>query len=463
MKRGQLLAVLVFLSAVLPLSAGVPYQVRQQEDKDSLVRLITADKARLIEMGGEQYRKVVGNAVFLHNDTYLYCDSAYWNVDREYIDAIGHVRIVQENTVLTGDSLKYVIKENTAKFRGQLVELTDRDGNVLRTNFLDYNTRDSVAIFYRGAAMKDHDGNLIESITGRYQSRLERFDFIGRVEMFSDSLFFVCDTLVYDSQSDVAYFYGNTRGWYDVNCISAGSGRYKRPEEKFYFRGDVHILTEEQELWCDSLYYDRMSEYSHLLGNVQLLDTVNNALVLGGELRYWNAPRRAEVYREPALVMLEEKEGGGRDSLFMAADTLLYYTQRMFEVDSAVAALARERYEDALVDPLAEKKQNGQSSGGGSPTGTSSGGAQGAGAMGGTARGTGSQGAETARQWYQVRWRNGCRSPGNRSKGRNGCRGNQRCRRLNGFKEKQSVIRGNTAISFPSRCRYIVIFQRGYA
>lgn len=187
MKRGQLLAVLVFLSAVLPLSAGVPYQVRQQEDKDSLVRLITADKARLIEMGGEQYRKVVGNAVFLHNDTYLYCDSAYWNVDREYIDAIGHVRIVQENTVLTGDSLKYVIKENTAKFRGQLVELTDRDGNVLRTNFLDYNTRDSVAIFYRGAAMKDHDGNLIESITGRYQSRLERFDFIGRVEMFSDS------------------------------------------------------------------------------------------------------------------------------------------------------------------------------------------------------------------------------------------------------------------------------------
>lgn len=391
----QLLAVLVFLSVTLPLAAGVPVP-RQQENKDSLVRLITADRARLIEIGGDQYRKVVGNAVFLHNSTYLYCDSAYWNVDREYIDAIGHVRIVQENTVLTGDSLKYVIRENTAKFRGHLVELTDKDSNVLRTNFLDYNTRDSVAVFYRGAAMKDHDGNLIESITGRYQSRLERFDFIGKVEMFSDSLFFVCDTLVYDARSDVAYFYGDTKGWYDVNCISAGSGRYIRPEEKFYFRSDVHILTEEHELWCDSLYYDRMEEYSHLLGNVQLLDTVDNALVLGGELRYWNDPRRAEVYRDPALVMLEEKENGGIDSLFMAADTLLYHTQLMFEVDSAVVALARERYEEALVDPLAEKKQNGQTSGVGASSGAASGGAPEAGPAGGTARGSASQSSGTA-------------------------------------------------------------------
>lgn len=390
MRRELLIAVLLGLFTAMPLAA-VP---RQQEDKDSLVRLITADRARLVEIGGQQYRKVVGNAVFLHNNTYLYCDSAYWNVDKEYIDAIGHVRIEQENTVLTGDSLKYVINENTAKFRGHLVELTDRDSNVLRTNFLDYNTRDSVAVFYRGAAMKDHDGNLIESITGRYQSRLERFDFIGRVEMFSDSLFFSCDTLVYDARMDIAYFYGDTRGWYDRNCISSGSGRYVRPEEKFYFRKDVHILTEDHELWCDSLYYDRMKQYSHLLGNVQLLDTVDNALVLGGELRYWNDPRRAEVYRDPALVLLEEAEDGGVDSLFMAADMLLYYTQRMFEVDSAIVAYAKERYEDALVDPLAEKKQNSQTSGGGAPSGAASGGTQGAGTMGGsTARGTGAQGS----------------------------------------------------------------------
>lgn len=335
------------------------------DDRDSLVRLITAEKARLMEIGGKSFRKVEGNAVFLHNNTYLYCDTAYWNVDDEYIDAIGRIRIVQENTVLTGDSIKYLIPQSTARFRGHLVELIDRDSNVLRTNYLDYNTRDSIAFFYRGAAMKDHDGNLIESLTGKYQSKEERFDFVGNVEMFSDSMFFVCDTLVYDAHTDVADFFGHTRGWYDLNCISSGKGRYIRPDEHFYFQKDVHILTEEQELWSDSLFYDRNAEYSHMLGNVQLLDTVNQAVALAGELRYWNDPRRAELYRDPVIVILDETEEGGRDSLFMASDTLIYYTKRMFEIDSAVVAAARQRYEEALVDPLAAKKQSNVSSDGG--------------------------------------------------------------------------------------------------
>ena len=345
MKR--ILSLAFFMTLCFAVSYG-------QESRDSLVRLLSADKARLVEMNGKAYRKVVGDAVFFHNNTYLKCDSAYWNVDDEYIDAIGSVRIEQENTVLTGDSLRYVIAENTAKFRGHLVELVDRDSNTLRTNYLDYNTKDSVAFFYRGGAMKDQDGNVIESLTGRYQSKIEQFDFIGQVEMFSDSLFFVCDTLYYYADRDLAEFFGHTAGWYDLNHISSGSGWYDRTTEKFFFTRDVYGLTEDYELWCDSLNYDRYAGYAHLLGEVQLLDTVDNAITLAGELRYWNEPRRAELYRDPAVVMINE-EDGVRDSIFMASDTLIYYTMRMCDVDSAVVASAKERHESALVDPLAPK------------------------------------------------------------------------------------------------------------
>ena len=343
----RILNLAFFLTLCLTVTYG-------QESRDSLVRLLSADKARLVEMNGKAYRKVVGNAVFFHNNTYLKCDSAYWNVDDEYIDAIGSVRIEQENTVLTGDSLRYVIAENTAKFRGHLVELVDRDSNTLRTNYLDYNTKDSVAFFYRGGAMKDEDGNVIESLTGRYQSKIEQFDFIGQVEMFSDSLFFVCDTLYYYANRDLAEFFGHTAGWYDLNHISSGAGWYDRSSEKFFFTRDVYGLTEDYELWCDSLNYDRYAGYAHLLGDVQLLDTVDNAITLAGELRYWNEPRRAELYRDPAVVMINE-EDGVRDSIFMASDTLIYYTMRMCDVDSAVVASAKERHEAALVDPLAPK------------------------------------------------------------------------------------------------------------
>lgn len=372
MRRVSILTAVLIALPFLTLHAQDGHNSGQQ-DRDSLVRLLQADLARLVEIDGKEYRKVVGDAVFLHNDTYLYCDSAYWNVADEYIDAIGSIRIVQENTVLTGDSIKYVIPENTAKFRGHLVELIDRDSNVLRTNFLDYNTKDSTALFYRGGAMRDSDGNLIESLTGTYSSPLERFDFIGSVEMFSDSLFFVCDTLNYDTRNETARFRGNTQGWYGDNTISSGAGRYERTVEKLYFRKKVHILTEDYEMWCDSLYYDRLTEYSLLLGNVQLLDTVDNAIALAGELRYWNEPRRAELYRQPALVVIDENEEGVRDSVFMSSDTLIYYTMRMCDVDSAVVEAAEERYRSALVDPMEQSKKSAGTAGAGRSASSSSG------------------------------------------------------------------------------------------
>ena len=59
------------------------------------------------------------------------------------------MQVIQENTFLTGDRIEYIIDENLAKVRGNLVELFDKEGNILRTNFLDYNTKDSIGTFFR--------------------------------------------------------------------------------------------------------------------------------------------------------------------------------------------------------------------------------------------------------------------------------------------------------------------------
>ncbi|MBR5182850.1 MAG: hypothetical protein IKW15_00070, partial [Bacteroidales bacterium] len=138
---------------------------------DSLVRLVEAQSAHLIEVDGVSMRKVVGPATFLHNNTYLKCDTALWNVNTNIIDAIGNVQILQENTSLTSDRIEYVASENLAKFRGSLVQLFDREGNILNTNYLNYNTKDSIATFFGGASMKNADGNVIESVEGMYFSK----------------------------------------------------------------------------------------------------------------------------------------------------------------------------------------------------------------------------------------------------------------------------------------------------
>ena len=126
--------------------------------------LLSSQSAQMVDIKGNAYRKVIGPARFLHNNTYLLCDTALWNVDTRVIEAWGNVSILQEQTVLKSDKLTYLIDSDLAQFRGSIVQLTDKDHNTLRTRYLDYNTKDSVAIFSRGGAMRDKDGQIIESM-----------------------------------------------------------------------------------------------------------------------------------------------------------------------------------------------------------------------------------------------------------------------------------------------------------
>ena len=344
----------IFLNIILILFSLSVFA--QNEEKDSLVRLISADKARLLQINGQSFRKVEGNALFLHNNTYLKCDNALWNVDKGVIDAVGNVQIIQEKTILTGDSLKYLIDEDLARFRGHIVQLVDKDSNMLRTRFLDYNTKDSIAHFQRGGAMMDKDGSLIESQVGHYYAKSDLFVFKERVEMFSDSLFFVTDSLKYFSQKDIIEFDGKTNGWYDKYAIASGGGWYNRNNETFFFDRSVHVISDENEGWSETLFYDRNQEYTRMERRVEVVDTVNKSIVLGGKLDFWNEPRRAEVYQDPVIIMLQEQDGGGVDSVFIAADQFKYFQKRMFEVDSAFVAQAEQRYKSAQIDPLASKR-----------------------------------------------------------------------------------------------------------
>ena len=360
-------------------------------DSDSLVRLLSASSAETIERGTE-IRKVIGPAVFLHNDTYLKCDTAFWYVDREYIDAIGRVSIEQENTILTSDKMHYIIKRDLAQFRGDLVELKDKDGNLLRTTYLDYNTKDSVGIFRTGGSMKDKDGNIIESVSGEYDAKAELFNFRGSVNMFTDSVFIRTSWLDYHADIDKAEFGGLVYAWKDENMLTSREGWYDRPADLFFFTKNVHILTENQEGWCDTLYFSRLNSTGEMYGNVQITDEANAVSAVSGKLEFVNSPRTVTLTRQPAVIM-EMNQEGVLDTLYFGADTLIYYSLRKCDVDSTILSLAEKRIEYMAVDAvqnLREKNKKEEqerraaeaaknSRGGGQRGGSSNGAASGAG------------------------------------------------------------------------------------
>ena len=260
------------LFILLPLVA----QAQFSERKDSLVRLLGCDKLQLEEVGGHSFRKALGNARFEHNATKLICDTALWDVDANVIKAIGHVRIIQNRTVLTSDNLDYYIGSSLAEFRGSLVQLQDKDRNTLRTRNLDYDTADSVAIFRNGGSFRDKDGQIIESDVGRYDAKTKTFRFYRDVNMYTDSVFVKTDDLDFNTETSVAVFGTGTHAWRGDNMLSANAGSYNRAAEVFTFTKNVHLLTLNQEAWSDTLVYERAFNNAEMFGNVELLDTTRN-------------------------------------------------------------------------------------------------------------------------------------------------------------------------------------------
>ena len=345
------------LSLTLTLLAAAILPLRAQEQKeDEKVLLLSAQSAQLIDQNGENFRKVIGPAKFFHNNTYLLCDTALWNVNTNVIDAMGHVRIIQDRTQLSSETLQYVVDDNMAKFRGSLVQLEDKDKNTLRTRYLDYNTKDSVAIFQDGAAMRDKDGQIIESTFGTYDSKAHLFVFNDRVNMYLDTTFVKTSRLEYRSDLSTAYFGFGTDMWQDDKMLSANDGWYDRNQELFFFRRNVHVLTEDQETWADTLYYYRALNDADLRGHVELMDTTRNAYALAGRFEYVDSLSQVRMTREPAIMSITE-EKGRIDTLYLGADLLLMRGIRKCDIPDAWTATAKQRLKDISGDPVMEYRK----------------------------------------------------------------------------------------------------------
>lgn len=345
---------LAYSLILLLVSFGLSAQ--NTEQKDSLVRLLGCDELQQVEEYGQSYRKALGHARFEHNSTLLICDTALWNVNQNVINAFGNVQIIQNNTVLSSESLDYLIDQNLAQFRGALVQLRDKDGNTLRTTDLDYNTKDSVAVFRNGGALRDKDGQIIESDDGHYYSKLKTFSFTNNVNMYTDSIFVKTDDLDYNTGTNVATFGTGTNAWRDNNMLSSQAGFYERTLEKFTFFRNVHILTENQEAWADTLVYYRVPNNVEMFGHVELLDTTRNVAAVAGYVQYIDSLSFIKLTREPAVIAISE-QGEKRDTAYIGADTLILRSIPKCDVDSSEISNSASRLKEINVDPVTEYRR----------------------------------------------------------------------------------------------------------
>ena len=342
----------------LALLSGISFFLfARADEEEKYVRLVKAQSVNIItDADGKAFRKAV-DATFLHNGTLLICDTAYWRVDENIINAKGNVRLSQEGTELTSEKLDYYVNDNLAQFRGGIVQLRDKENNILRTHFLDYNTADSVAVFSKGASMKDKDGQIIESLDGTYSSKAKLFTFEKDVNMFTDSVFIKTQALDYHTDSQKAVFRTYIDFWKDDNMLTASSGWYERNDEIFFFTGDVHGTTDKQETWCDSLYFYRIPNNVLMKGSIQLQDSLHNTTAVSRYLFYEDSLSTVTLRKEAAVAIVTEDDLSQKDTLYFGADTLVYYTLRHCDIPKSELANSTARISEIMTDPVGEYRK----------------------------------------------------------------------------------------------------------
>lgn len=338
-------------SIVFAGSTGMPRlpepQSREQgaksEKSDKYVDM-KSDAGRQTQIGGRKILIAVGNFAAHHNGTVITCDSTVRYSD-SHLECFGNVLINKGTTFIYGDRAEYDGEKNEARIYSDIIKVVDGTTTMYTYNFT-FNTKSNVGTFTGGGVVVD-DNNRLESDKGYYNADTKDIICVERVEMRDDKYQMKGDSVIYNMDTNNARFFRNTNIWNQENneYLYADCGEFRDSEDLYRLTENGYILTEEQELWSDSLDYYRERGYALLRNNIQIDDNKNKILAFGDWGEYWKEPGDAFLTKDPSMVSYDAEQG---DSLFIRSDSMYLFTK-----DPVAERLERERIAKHRADSIA--------------------------------------------------------------------------------------------------------------
>ncbi len=260
---------------------------------------------------------LTNNAQFEHDGAILNCDTA-WLYDKENrMDASGHIVITKGDSItVTGGKLQYDGKTKMATLQNS-VTCTEKD-MVLTTNILTYDVGNGIANYYDGGTIVNKE-NTLTSIVGHYYSATKDVAFHYDVVLTNPDYKMRSDTLRYNTISKTAFFLGPSIITSKTDYIYCENGWYDTNKELGQFSVNAVLVTPQQKLTGDSLYFDRNTKIGRAFRHVRLIDTTQKSIIYGGYAEFKEKRSEALVTIDPVYARIVEK-----DTLFIAADTLYH-------------------------------------------------------------------------------------------------------------------------------------------
>lgn len=325
-----------------PIKPVIPSQNRYQSDKvfleyaDSLYKLLPAWNDTT------EKQIVTGKVKFRQGSLWMFCDSAYYYPEINSLDAFGHVRMEQGDTLFVyADKLFYNGDARLAKLTHgpsePKVKLKDPSGELL-TDTLDYDVDLETGFYGCGGLLKD-DVNTLTSTYGQYNSRTKDAEFFYDVELVNhkDNFSLLSDTLYYNTATHMARIDSPTDIYGPNDTIYTSKGWYNTELSNLEMTHRSTIIHKDSLgratfLEGDSIVYDNATRISKAyqyrdiakLGQPTVLTDTANKIILISEFGVYNdATKEAFATGYPLL-----KEYSRPDTLYMRADTIFTYIRQ---------------------------------------------------------------------------------------------------------------------------------------
>ena len=305
------------LTAVVAAPRG---RAAKKAKKDSRVYLVHSDELKFDQWGAVPGAQIVKGKVHFSNDgAQLWCDSAYFFQERNSVEAFGHVRFKQGDTLsLTCEYGQYDGEEQMMRARRNVV-LKHRQ-QTLYTDSLDYDRIYENAYFFEGGKLVDGNDVLV-SDWGEYNTQTREAAFYYNVRMRSRKDVVDTDTLFYDTRKSLAHVLGPSKITSGDNVIHTSDAWLDSKTDRSQLFGRSTIVNKAKAITGDSLYHDSKTGQNDGYGNVVYTDSENKNALLGDRVSY-NETTGYGFATQRALL----KDYSQQDTLFVHADTLKLFT-----------------------------------------------------------------------------------------------------------------------------------------
>lgn len=332
--RARIISIVIVLFVVAGFASAYDHRMRVEQqplttssaeegNDDGQIVDLKADVVYPINIDGDStVYCLVGNFVAHHNGAVIVCDSAVRYSDKR-IECFGNVLINQGTTYVYGERAEYNGEINEAEVHSQLVKVVD-EGVTLYTYKFKFNTRESIGVFADGGVVTKDD-NMLESDRGYFYANNDEIICVESVQMTNNEYQMKGDSVIYNIETDRAQFFTHTNIWNDKGeYLYADRGSYEKADEVYIITQNGYILTENEEVWSDSIDYYRERGYGLMRHNIQLDDSSHKMVAFGDWGEYWKEPGNALLTKDPSAISYDPEQG---DSVFMRADTMMLFSR----------------------------------------------------------------------------------------------------------------------------------------